>query len=129
MSAAERRESIERALVHHDLAGVVHTWSPPEPVHHDPARKGKWTITLTSHTLDPIVCSTPAALDICKALAGAEWALVRRHGIADVGKLLDVVRELVDACTGVSMLADDSAAFERAEAALIAAKRQLGGVS
>lgn len=91
--ADDRRDSISRALLHHELAGVVHSYSPPETGRD---ARSTWRISFVTDTLQPLGVNTPTAEAICAALAAAEWALVRRHGIADVSKVLAAARELLD---------------------------------
>lgn len=71
MSAGAKRESIERALLHHEQAGVVRSWSPPEP-----GGRSTWRVTFAGRALDPVHVNTSGVLAVCEALAAAERVLL-----------------------------------------------------
>lgn len=111
--------------MHHQLAGVVHFYSPPEQ-HGDRAdRRSNWRIVFTGHELQPIDCSTPTALAVCAALATAELVHVLQK--PSVEPLHAALVEIVTALADCEVVADDSAAFERAEKALLAAADLVAG--
>lgn len=68
----DRIEGVERALAHHESTGMIHSWSPPEPPHHDPNRRSKWRINLDSTT--SIDVDLTGAHNLCLAFRRAEMA-------------------------------------------------------
>lgn len=96
------RDTIDRALMHHQLAGAVRMYSPPEPPHENARRT--WRISFAgAHVADPDLDVTPStAHAVCVALAAAEvaygnkpkgdvpyLALVYQAGVANVFDLAD----------------------------------------
>ena len=72
MAAKYTRDSIDRALMHHSMSGVVHTYSPPEPAHHDPTRRAKWRIVFEQDLGATIEVNSATAYAVCLALGAAE---------------------------------------------------------
>lgn len=58
------KESIGRALVHHETSGVIYTWSPPGP------GQSKWRVAL--YDQEPLQLTNREAYIVCVALASAE---------------------------------------------------------
>lgn len=121
MATQAVRDSIDRALMHHQLADVVHTYGPPELNGPREGRRSTWRVTFaakngtTGGTYD---LSTTAVQAVCAALAAAEATHV---------PVLAALRAIVTTLADVEIVADDSAAFERAEAALLAAAEIVAG--
>lgn len=72
MSRQTKVDAIDRALMHHQLAGAVHVYSPPERNGPSESRRSTWTVVFTGRTLEPVTMSTPTAEAVCMALAVAE---------------------------------------------------------
>lgn len=127
MSAASKRDSIDRALMHHQLAGVVHVYSPPEQNGSASDRRSQWRIVFTGRETEPIDCNSTTALIVCAALASAELVHVLQK--PSVEPLHAALVEIVTALADCEVVADDSAAFERAEKALLTAADLVAGRS